>query len=200
MISGSEYKLTITGEPFLFHETKKVAILKQQELSDADIRRKVINDNVFQYKAKSSLIRICPAILRRLNALDQYLLNLLLNADIEISKMIVFYSIMKTDRLFFEFINEIFKEKLILREQFIEDKDFNIFIQNKREQSVKINGLQESTVYKVRQVFMKILFESGLITSTKDRGIIKPYIESDLKNYLISIGDQMYVKAILGEF
>lgn len=59
-------------------------------------------------------------------------------------------AIMKTNRLFLEFIEEVYLEKVQLGEQELESKDLRIFFNNKIEQSPKVAGWQESTVKKSR--------------------------------------------------
>ena len=48
--------------------------------------------------------------------LDEQLINKLINGDSTTIKQIIIYSIMKSDRFFFEFMDEVYKDKIILRE------------------------------------------------------------------------------------
>ena len=113
--------------------------------------------------------------------------------------MIVIYAILKNDRLFFEFMNEIYKEKILLKDLYLRDKDFNTFFQNKREQSDKVNSWSEYTFKKLKQVYIRILFESGLIANQKgDREIVIPIINDEVKDYIYKIGNKIYINAILG--
>ena len=111
----------------------------------------------------------------------------------------VLYAIAKTDRLFFEFLNEVYKEKIVLKDFYIRDKDFSVFFQSKKEQSEKVASWSEYTFKKLKQVYIRILFESGLIGNQKgDREIVVPIIDSDVKEYLYEIGSKPYADAILG--
>ena len=74
-----------------------------------------------------------------------------------------------------------------------------MFFQNKREQSEKVASWSEYTFKKLKQVYIRILFESGLIANQKgDKEIIVPIIENEIKEYLYSIGDKVYINAVLG--
>ena len=122
------------------------------------------------------------------------------NSNIETSKIIVLYAIIKNDRLFFEFMNEVYKEKLLLRDLFIRDKDFNMFFQSKRQQSERVDSWTEYTFKKLKQVYIRILFECGLIENQRgDRKIRIPILESEVKEYIYKIGDKVYINAIVGE-
>lgn len=195
-----EYKSTIKSRPYLYKETKKAAKLIKEGFGLDDIKKKSIEDNIFQLESEARKKEIASIIAIRLKDLDKFIIHKISEGSIETSKILVLYSIIKTDRLFFEFMNEIYKEKLLLKDLFIRDKDFNMFFQSKREQSDKVASWTESTFKKLKQVYIRILFESGLIKNQKDdREIKPPILEREVKEYLYKIGDKVYINAIIGD-
>ena len=98
---GSElkYSANLTGAAFMFFEFKKVVLLKEQ-FTDKEIRKKIIDDNIFQYQKISSLKRGIPTIIRRANVLDGALREMVIEDTLYTGKTINLYTIMKTDRLF----------------------------------------------------------------------------------------------------
>ncbi|ATD55573.1 DUF1819 family protein [Clostridium chauvoei] len=194
-----EYKSTIKSRPYLYKETKKASSLINKGIDADCIKEKSLQDNIFQLESEARKKEVASIITTRLKDLDKQIIYSIENSNIETSKVLVLYAILKTDRLFFEFINEVYKEKILLKDLFIKDKDFNVFFQNKREQSEKVASWSEYTFKKLKQVYIRILFESGLIVNQKgDREIKIPIIESEVKDYLYSIGDSVYLNAILG--
>ena len=194
-----EYKSTIKSRPYLYKETKKASSLVNEGLDVDYIKEKSLQDNIFQLESEARKKEVASIITARLKDLDKQIIYSIENSNVETSKVLVLYAILKTDRLFFEFINEVYKEKILLKDLFIKDKDFNLFFQNKREQSEKVASWSEYTFKKLKQVYIRILFESGLIVNQKgDREIKIPIIESEVKDYLYSIGDGVYLNAILG--
>ncbi|WP_297632909.1 DUF1819 family protein [uncultured Clostridium sp.] len=194
-----EYKSTIKSRPYLYKETKKSISLINKGLDVDDIKNKSLEDNIFQLESEARKKEVASIIIARLKDLDRYIIEKIEDSNIETSKVLVLYAIVKTDRLFFEFINEVYKEKILLKDLYIRDKDFGVFFQNKREQSEKVASWSEYTFKKLKQVYIRILFESGLISNQKgDREIRIPMIESEVKDYLYSIGDCIYINAILG--
>lgn len=194
-----EYKSTIKSRPYLYKETKRASSLINRGLKMYDIKEKSLEDNIFQLESEARKKEIASIIISRLKDVDEYVIDKIENSNIETSKVLVLYTIIKTDRLFFEFINEVYKEKVLLKDLYIRDKDFGVFFQNKREQSEKVDSWSEYTFKKLKQVYIRILFESGLIVNQKgDREIKIPIIESDVRDYLYSIGDKIYINAILG--
>ncbi|MDU6295360.1 DUF1819 family protein [Clostridium celatum] len=194
-----EYKSTIKSKPYLYKETKKASSLINKGLKVEEIKGKSIEDNIFQLESEARKKEVASIITARLKKLDEHIIYSIENSNIETSKILVLYAILKTDRLFFEFINEVYKEKILLKDLFIRDKDFGVFFQNKREQSERVASWSEYTFKKLKQVYIRILFESGLIVNQNgDREIRIPIIESEIKDYLYSIGDSVYLNAILG--
>lgn len=195
-----EYKSTIKSRPYLYKETKKVAILIKQGFGIDEIKKKSLEDNIFQMESESRKKEVASIIITRLKDLDGFIIEKISEANIETSKILVLYAIIKTDRLFFEFMNEVYKEKLLLKDLFLRDKDFNMFFQIKREQSDKVASWTEYTFKKIKQVYIRILFEGGLIKNQKgEREISAPILEPEVKEHLYKIGDKIYVNAIIGE-
>ncbi|MEG2016971.1 MAG: DUF1819 family protein [Clostridium sp.] len=194
-----EYKSTIKSRPYLYKETKKAASLVNSGFDISELKEKSLEENIFQLESEARKREIASIIAARLKGLDEQIIYNMENSNVETSKILVLYAIMKTDRLFFEFINEVYKEKIILKDLFIRDKDFAVFFQSKREQSEVVASWTEYTLKKLKQVYVRILFESGLIANQKgDREIRIPIIEEAVKEYLYGIGDKIYINAILG--
>jgi Putative inner membrane protein (DUF1819). len=195
-----EYKSTIKSRPYLYKETKKAASLINSGLKINELKFKAVEENIFQVESEARMKELASIITTRLKVLDAYLIDKILNSSIETSKLIVLYTILKTDRLFFEFMNEVYKEKLLLRDLFIRDKDFNSFFQSKKEQSEKVASWVEITFKKLKQVYIRTLFECGLIENQKgDRRIRIPILETEVKDYLNKTVDKIYINAIIGD-
>ncbi|ATI52287.1 hypothetical protein CPZ32_18860 [Bacillus cereus] len=196
MVKELEYSATLTGASFLLYELKQVLKLKRKGLSDAEIKKKVIEDNVFEYKVTSSLKRIVPSVIRRANVLDDQLKDWVLNSPLEVGKIINLYAIMKTDKLFFEFMNEVIREKLDANNYLLEKKDLNIFFITKAEQNEKMAKWTELTVNKLKQVYMKLLYEAGLLRDKQSGELSRLLFDEDIKRHLTYIGDTAYLKAM----
>ena len=180
----------------MLFEFRQLAMLKEQGDSDEDIRRKAIAENLFQYEKISSLKRGLPSILRRVNALDPKLRKMVLEESLECVKTINLYAIMKTDRLFFEFMNEVICEKLQRNDYTLEKKDLNLFFAIKAEQDGSIDSWTESTIQKLKQVYRKVLLETGLLNNRTSGELNRLIVDEHIKNHLLLIGDRAYVQAM----
>lgn len=195
-----EYTATNTGRPFSLTEMVIGASLIQEGYSDKEIKQKSLEENIFQARSEHYKNKIATTVLMRLNTLDEYLINKLANSDIDTAKQISIYSIMKSDKFFFEFMNEIYQDKILLRDYKIQDTDINIFTQRKQEQIPQIAKWTESTMKKLKSQYISMLQEAGFIKKLKGYiEITQPIIDKSIKDHLIEIGDETYLRAMIGE-
>jgi hypothetical protein len=103
-----------------------------QGFKDFEIKDMSRNDNIFQVNTEARKSEIASIVIQRLKAIDDFLVEKIVNGEIGTSKQIVVYSIMKTDRLFFEFMYEVFREKILMGDSTLQDKDFDIFFSRKK--------------------------------------------------------------------
>jgi hypothetical protein len=198
MSNELEYSSTLTGASFLYYELKQVVGLKVQGVNDSEVKVRAFNENLFQYKVKRSLKRTLPSVLRRAGILDETLCQMMLEQPLETGKIINLYAIMKTDRLFFEFMNEVIREKLESHNYLFEKKDLNGYMASKAEQDARIAGWSEQNVSRLMQGYIKVLLEVGLLKDKKTGELSKLLIDEELKRHLIQIGDIAYVR-VMGE-
>lgn len=191
-----EYSASLTGASFLLFELKKVLKLRQDGLSNQEIRKKVLAENLFQFGHKSSAIRALPSILRRMEPLDDTLISLILDGTIDMGKVLNLYAIMKTDLLFYEFMDEVIGEKLHNNDYLIEKKDINLFFTAKAEQSDKVASWSDGSIEKLKRVFLLLLYESGMVRNRKGNELSRLVIDEQITNHLNQIGDARYLHAM----
>lgn len=190
-----KYSANLTGAWFLFYEIKQVIKLMNEDLNEAEIKMKIIEENLFQHKKPASLIRALPTVYRRANKLPDNLKKLILEDSISNAKLINLYAIMEEDLLFKEFVLEVVKEKYTSNNLFIERKDVNSFFTAKMEQNNNFAKYSEGTINKLKQVHLRILMEAEILKDTKtgelNRIFLDPYLKQVFENnnagYFISI-------------
>jgi hypothetical protein len=121
------------------------------------------------------------------------------NGDIETSKYLLLYSCMKTDRLISDFVTEVYKDKLILKKEYIERIEIENWFEEKCILSETLRNKSQTTMYKLKQVLMLILVESGIVEKEKERfKIIRPLLRDRFITLLDVVGDIDYANAIGG--
>ena len=190
------YSSVLTGAGFMLYEVKQVAILKEQGFSDKEIRYKVLDENIFQYDKLSSVKRALPYILKRVDLLDTTLRKLLIEESFEVGKVINLYAIMKFDRLFFEFMEEVIQDKLNNNNYYLDKVDVNAFFEQKMEQNEFMSSWSESTVAKLKQVFKKILLQVGLLQDLKTGELNRLLIDERISDHIQRLGDKNYLRVM----
>lgn len=124
---------------------------------------------------------------------------LFINSDLSTQKIINLIAILKSDRLFFEFMYEVYREKNIFGAPTIEDSDVNVFFKNKETQSEDVATWTDGTKRRLRSVYFNYLADANLLAIVeKKRTITPPILDVALEQYLEVCGDGAIVKAITG--
>ena len=193
-----EYNAGLTAEPFLFNETRIIGKYLLEGYEVKELRKKNIDENLIQYKTKSSISRVNKPIFNRLAIFNNNQLNYFVNGDLDQSKILLVYAIMKTDRLVYEFIREIYYDKLVINEKTIEGFEIGRWFDSKISNSKFLAERSESTRYKMKQVLLQIMTSSGLLKREKNT-IKNSNIETlEVKELLDEVNDSSYYKTIGG--
>lgn len=193
-----DYSAGIMSLSFWFLETRKTAEYLLEGLTRKEIVELSLNENIYQVDSERRAREIANVSYRRLKDFPEELLEYFIRTDLNSAKLVVLISILKTDKLFFEFFYEVFREHIILGDYSLQKKDFDIFFLNKSNQSETIENWTEKTVYKVISCYKLFISEAGLLDKEEDK-IILPFIDYRLKDLLIKHNLEPYLKAITGE-
>lgn len=198
-VKMEDYSAKLTAEPFMYNETKILAgYLLQGENADT-LKKRNIEENLIKHKKIGSVKRVNSPIFRRLKIMNKEMLEEFVYSDIENSKYILLYTIMKTDKLVRDFLFEVYKDKLLMRKEYIEKFEIDNWYEEKCILSKTLRERTESTSAKLKQVIMKIFQDSGLVIKEKDRfKIIRPLLKEKYISMLDKNGDMEYAKAIGG--
>ncbi len=189
-----------TSRLFWLSETRKTAELLLNGLSKTEIKELAIKENIYQIRADDRMRRIASVTLNRLESLPETLVQQLVSGHIGTAKLLVLISIMKTDRLFFEFVYEVHRQAIILGENIITDRAVNAFFDSKIAQSEVVAKWTESAIKKLKQTYIKILDEAGMLSSVKgERKIITPVVDYKTRQLLIENHLVVYLNALTGE-
>ncbi len=191
-----KYNASLTGEPFLFYETRQVARLKLNGLNDKEILEEVINNNLFQYATEKSIPKRVRAALKRLQVLDENMLQYLLEKPSETAKIINLYAIVKSNRLVMEFVNEVVGEKFAANNLALDKKDMNEFFLEKREQSEDVARWRDDTIKKLKQVLLRMLTEAGILDDRDGCTLHRPGLDTDVIRYIEAAGELALLKSL----
>lgn len=193
------YSTKLTAEPFLYVETKIIGRYLLNGEDKRELKKRNIEENLIKHKKVGSIKRVNSPIFRRLDVMDKEMLEEFVCSDIETSKHILLYTIMKTDKLVRDFIIEVYKDKLYMKKEYIEKFDIDNWYEEKCILSSTLREKTEATTAKLKQVIMKIMQDSGLVIKEKERfKIVRPLLKAKFISMLDKNGDMEYAKAIGG--
>ena len=168
------YSAGLISQSFWFIEMKKLIKLIDDGKSEQEIKKLCIEEN-------------------------QPLIELFVNSDLATQKLINLVAILKGDRLFFEFLFEVYREKSILGVPNLENADVNIFFKNKEIQSDDVATWTDSTKKKLCATYLNFMVDANLLTVIdKQKTITPPILDIALQRYLEATGSGSIVKAITG--
>lgn len=195
-----DYSTKLTAEPFLYNETKIIGEYLLNGENVQELKRKNIEENLIKHKKQGSVKRTNAPIFRRLGIMNNEILENFVYSDVETSKYLLVYAIMKTDKLVRDFIIEVYKDKIIMRNEYIEKYDIDRWYEMKKESSVTLKNKSDITNNKAKQVIMKILQDSGMVVKESNNRfrIIKPLLNDKFMYLLEENNDIEYAKAIGG--
>lgn len=196
-----QYSAGMVSRPFWYIEAKKTAKYLIECKDTKEIKDIVVKENIYQVSSEHRATQVFNTVVRRISSLDDFLINSIVNADIATSKLVVLLSVMKTDRLFFEFMYEIFRDKLILGDFNLKDRDVSNFFDTKKSQSEVISKWTDATITKLKRCYVRMLFEAGLINnSSGDRTITPVIMDYKVSSYLKEHNMSALICAITGEY
>ena len=164
-----------------------------------DVIDRCLNEDVLGIDSKVRIYEVASKILRRLALLDDYLLMKFIKADAVTSKFVLLYSIMRQDKLFFEFIFEIYQDAIYNSKQYISQDDFDRFFLVKKESSDIVRGWSEVTINDLAKAYRNILKDSGFGRKEKRKIVIHtPLVDPEVLTHIEKLGYSDFVISLFG--
>ena len=182
----------------LLEKEMKIACQEYQNTKDLGIIvQKSISDNIFMVNTERRRKELAYKIILRMSALDDFLIEEIANAPYNTVALVALYALMKTERIVFEFMNEVIKDKIELMNYRLTDIELNQFILCKAQQSEIVARWKDSNKIHVKSALRKIVTDAGII---RDLGsvlmIMPPIRDKKIYNHIIEIGDKKYLEAM----
>ena len=168
----------MTGASALITETLVVAEEYHRFSDWALVKESLISNNLLNKIKQSTFNREFAEIKKRINNLSQQQIELMVSGDMDEAKSMILLSILKSYDFFNDFMVEVLSHKFQIFDRFLEDSDYNRFINYKNINHPELLTITPETASKVKQVIFKILEQLGIITSAKNGTIIKPILSS----------------------
>ncbi|MCM3342064.1 DUF1819 family protein [Paenibacillus sp. MER TA 81-3] len=193
-----EYSAGMVKHSFWFNEFRKMIGLLLEGSSWEEIKRLCQEENIFSVRTVERANHIYRVVANRVNSLDRSIHTFFYNGELSTQKIIVLISIMKTDKLFFDFVYEVYYEKIQFGNNQLSDGDIQLFLRNKQVQSERVAKWTDETLKRLGRAYKTILIEAGVLIRGSRDNIQKPILDIALKSWLMNNQMQIYLDALTG--
>ena len=209
MESNRKYSAGLMSQSFWFVEFRQYLRLKKENLSDDEIKRRITEENLFGAPNECRAHRIGNYLSARAGRMSQEELVLFFACDITSQKLINLICIMRNDRLMFEFINEGYREKVMLGAETIDLSDGRAFFTEKEKQDDTVAGWQDKTKRRLISTYLNFMTDARLLSMSArmpgnsksgTRKITIPLPDEALQHHLETTGETTILKAIMGVY
>ncbi|MFZ1253429.1 MAG: DUF1819 family protein [Trichococcus flocculiformis] len=196
----NKYRTALMNRPFMNIESKRIAEMMLQGKSEEERRYEAVELNAIQMPSLDRRKTSYKEISHRLSFLDDFLLEKFMNSDADTAKAILAYAILQADQLYYEFMREIYLEKILLLQKDLAKKEVINFLYKKAEQSEVVAKWADNTKERLAVGFIQMMRESGFILSNHEEHQVKrPFINQSVGEYLRKNGIKPIVEIMLGE-
>jgi hypothetical protein len=194
-----EYSAGAVKLSFWFMEFRKVVVLLHDGKTISEIKELNKEQNIFGAPTIDRSEKIFNTVAARINCLAPSFYLVFLSSDISTQKLFTLAAVLANDTLFFDFVYEVIREKMIIGSNEFSDSDLRIFFKNKQVQDEKVAGWTENTIKKLSGSYKTMLFEAGMTDCGKNvRKINRPILDPLLEHWLDDNGMELMRKALTG--
>lgn len=194
-----EYSAGAVKVCFWFSEFRKVVALLNQGKSIEDVKALNQRENIFSAPTPLRAKQIFSTVSARVNSLDKSFYPLFLESDLATQKLFALVGAMAYDTLFFDFVYEVVREKMIIGTYELSDSDVRAFFKNKQLQAEKVARWTDATLTRLGRSYRTMLYEAGVMDKSKNiRKIFKPILAPEFHLWLDEHGMGIFINALTG--
>lgn len=194
-----EYSAGAVKMSFWFMEFRKVVKLLSEGKSMDEIKVQNQEQNIFSAPTPLRANQVFRTVSARIKTLDKSFYSVFLESDLATQKLFALIAAMAYDTLFFDFVYEVVREKMIIGSNELADSDARIFFKDKQRQDEKVAGWTEATLIRLGRCYKTMLYESGMIDKSKQtRKILKPILDPAMRRWLETQDMEIFIKALTG--
>lgn len=194
-----EYSAGAVKTSFWFMEFRKVVQLLNEGRSMDDVKELNRQENLFSAPTPLRAEQIFRTVSARVNMLDASFYPVFMGGDLSSQKLFALAAAMAQDSLFFEFVYEVVREKMIIGSNTLADSDVRVFFKNKQQQSEKVAGWTDATLERLGKSYKSMLYEAGMLDKSKpERKIFRAILEPEMQHWLEEHNMDIYVNALAG--
>lgn len=195
-----QYSAGAVSKGFWFQEFKKYNELLDRGYSDGEIKNKQDKENFLMAPSEDYGKKMINEVAKRTQALPENIREMFPNLSISDQKILNTLGLMMTDRLFFEYMFEVYRENILVGRLEFDNSDTRVFLEKKSNQSERVANFKSYTKKRLAGAYRTYLKEANLIEEDKEgakfrRHILDVGLEDEMKKKEM----YPYLRVLLGE-
>lgn len=174
------YTATITSASLRVRESRIVADLLLQGVSDEDWRVAIVEKNVLQMRSVESIKRISRLLRARLEPLGERLWKIMRDGGREQATQVAFAGAVKNSRLLGDFMDITMREQRALFAKKLEYGMWNEYIAGCRGRDPDMPHWSDTTVSRLRSAVFSMLSEAGYLKDTRSLLLQNVFVDAQL--------------------
>ncbi len=195
--SANVYRADLTAGSLKVSESRIVAGLLLEEVSDERWKQAFYQENVLKSKNPNTTQRLVRLLRQRLETMDRTLWIMVRDGSLSLSTQALFACAMKHSRLLSDFIRLCLQERLRSFSKELTKKDFNHFIEDCSGRDESVLSWSPETVRRLSSSVFQILQQAGYLNNTREMLLQRPLFEPELIEYLKHKQENGILKTIL---
>ncbi len=189
----------ILEEAFLNLEMIQVAQYMKNKKID-DLRQVLLKEEILDYSSANNLKRKVGSLIKRFNSLDSTLIEELGEGDIATTEFITFYSIVKNEKILFDFLSEVIYSNYIKLKKYVSKEEIDNFMLEKARQVEEVNNWTEGTKKRMKSKIVEFSIKGGYLKKEKnDYTIIFPSVSKRTVEHIRKIESNELVSMLFLE-
>jgi hypothetical protein len=187
---------------FWFSEFRTFVTLLTEGRTFDEIKKINTEDNIFNASTPARAKQIYSTVSARIKTIDPSFYKLFFEADVRTQKLYALVAVLAHDTLFFEFVYEVIREKLIIGSDELLSSDLRVFFKNKQLQDDTVAKWQDYTLTRLGNAYQTMLYEAGVLSASdgkRMRKIYRPILDVSMESWLKAYDLELVYKALSGE-
>ena len=178
------YTATISSTSLRLRESRIVADLLLNAVSDTAWKEAIVEQNVLQVASTVGVIRSSNILRARLESLGEGLWKMVRDGGQELATQAAFAGAIKHSRLLGDFMDITMREQRTLFAKEIKNRMWNDYMEGCHGRDPDMPHWSDTTVVKLRSIVFSMLAEAGYLKDTRSRLLQTVFIDDQLAAYL----------------
>ena len=190
------YTATISSTSLRLRESRIVADLLLQAVSEEEWQEAVLEQNVLQMGSPITITRSSNILRARLKPLGEGLWKMVRDGGRAQATQAAFAGAVKHSRLLGDFMDITMREQRALFSKKLENRMWNEYIAGCRGRDPDMPHWSETTVAKLRSVVFSMLAEADYLKDTRSRLLQNVFVDPQLAAYLRDRGESYVLRCL----